>query len=117
MNDLSHGLLISAVGMGIVFGVLATISLMVYCIRRVDDRWQADEVESAQERLAAEPTIDTTTIVLISAAVATLLGGRGRIRRIHRRLPGDSPGSPWSTQGRMSVQGSHLITRKGGRRP
>ncbi len=114
MTDLSEGLVLSLVGLGIVFGVLSAISMLVFAIRRADDRWQREERQADIEAVAAQPTVDTLTLALIAAAVATLLGGRGRIRRIRRVAPAGSSGSVWSAQGRISIQGSHAIHRKRG---
>ncbi len=99
-------------GFGIVFAVLALIALVVAWIRRLDDSWQAREKAQEDEALAREPTIDATTLVLIAAAVTTVLKGRGRIHKIRRLLPADSPSSAWSAQGRLAVHGSHIITKK-----
>jgi Na+-transporting methylmalonyl-CoA/oxaloacetate decarboxylase gamma subunit len=99
-------------GFGIVFAVLALIALVVAWMRRLDDSWQAREKAQDEQALAREPTIDATTLVLIAAAATTLLKGRGRIRKIRRLLPADSPRSAWSAQGRLAVQGSHIISKK-----
>jgi len=109
---LRQGLLLAGVGLGIVFCVLATIAAVVALMGRLDAEWQRREAAHDAEALEREPTLDTTTVVLIAAAVATVLGGRAHVRRIRKLLPGDSPQSSWSLQGRMVLQGSHAITRK-----
>ena len=98
---LRQGLLLAGVGLGIVFCVLATIAAVVALMGRLDAEWQRREAAHDAEALEREPTLDTTTVVLIAAAVAT-----------RKLLPGDSPQSSWSLQGRMVLQGSHAITRK-----
>ena len=60
-----------------------------------------------------EPTIDTTTLVLIAAACATVAGGRFRVRRIRRLLPIQTKRTPWSAQGRLILLGSHTVKRPG----
>ena len=105
-------LVLACVGIGIVFAVQLSITLVVALIRRVDQKWQEKEKETAQSALHKEPTLDDTTIVLISAAVATLVGGRHRIHSIRRLLPPRSTSSPWSSQGRSVLQGSHVVVRK-----
>ncbi|GMV39054.1 MAG: hypothetical protein AMXMBFR64_07700 [Myxococcales bacterium] len=102
----SDALTFSALGMLIVFAVLAALAVFIGLLRRLDARWQAAPTEPTQ-------TIDDTTLVIIAATVATLLGGRGRVRSIRRVLPSDGPASVWSMQGRASLQGSHVITRRG----
>jgi len=54
--------------------------------------------------------IDEKTLVLISAAVATVLGTRkGRIRRI-RLIRRDS--TAWKDQGRVAIHASHSIWKQ-----
>ncbi len=100
-------------GIAIVFLVLLTISLVVALFKRLDDRWQAAEVRSAARATDKEPTIDATTLVLISAACATVVGGRFKVRRIRRLLSPRQKRTPWSAQGRLTLQGSHVIERGG----
>ncbi len=106
-----YGVTLSLVGLVITFLVLATISMVVSLIRRLDDRWQRREAANEARALERPPTIDETTAVLIAAAVSTWLVGRHRIRSIRRLLPADAPASPWSHQGRAVLQGSHVISK------
>lgn len=115
MQTMSDALTFSLLGMLIVFTVLAALATFIALLRRLDERWLAAETRAAEAPATGEQTIDDTTLVLIAAAVATLVGGRGRIRSIRRVLPSDGPASVWSMQGRSSLQGSHVITRRGRR--
>lgn len=112
MENFQEGLLLSAVGLGIVFGVLTAIAGCVLVMRRLDDAWQVREARDNEAAFDREPTIDTTTLVVIAAAVTTLFEGRGRIQRIWRLPPSESPTSAWAQQGRSTLQGSHMFTRK-----
>jgi hypothetical protein len=60
-------------------------------------------------RISSE-TIDDETIVVITAAVSETLQKSIRVRRI-QFLHGDGA-SAWSVTGRLSLMGSHLITRR-----
>ena len=91
-------------GILIVFSVLALIAGVIALLKKLDDRWQDHE-----RRL---DTIDTTTLVLISAAVATVVQGRFQVRRIHRLLSPRRTRTPWTAQGRLTLQGSHAVRRK-----
>jgi Na+-transporting methylmalonyl-CoA/oxaloacetate decarboxylase gamma subunit len=99
-------------GVLIVFGVLALISLVVALLKKLDGRWQDHERRVDEAAVTREPTIDNTTLVLISAAVATVVQGRFRVRRIHRLLSPKRKRTPWSAQGRLILQGSHTVRRK-----
>lgn len=103
---------LTLVGVGIVFSVLAIIAMVVAVFKRLDDYWQAQEEVAAQKSLEKEPTIDQTTLLLISASVATVVGGRFRVRKIHRLLSPRAKRTPWSSQGRLNLQGSHTVSRK-----
>jgi Na+-transporting methylmalonyl-CoA/oxaloacetate decarboxylase gamma subunit len=99
-------------GIFIVFLVLTLIAVVVALFRRLDDRWQAAEERAQQAAVEKEPTIDETTLVLIAAACATVAGGRFRVRRIRRLLSPRQRRTPWSAQGRLTLQGSHVVERK-----
>ncbi len=104
--------MLTLVGVGIVFSVLALIATVVALFKRLDDHWQAQEEAAAEKALVKEPTIDDTTLVLISAAVATVVGGRFRVQKIRRLLSPRTKRTPWSASGRLRLQGSHTINRK-----
>lgn len=103
-------------GIGIVFAVLALIAAVVSLFKRVDARWQRHEAALAVQSVGKTQNIDDTTLLLIIAAAATVVGGRFRVRRIHRLLPMRTKRTPWSSQGRLILQGSHSVTRKRGQR-
>ena len=111
--ELLEGLTIAAVGLVSVFVVLTAITLIVGRMRWLDGVLEA---RAAQRALVSSPeppkqNIDDITLVLISAAVATVLQGRYHIRAI-RRLPRQPGKGSWSQQGRAELQGSHVIARK-----
>ena len=103
---------LSLVGILIVFGVLSLIALVVALLKKLDDRWQVREVEQAEAATSKEPTIDATTLVLISAAAAVAVGGRFRVRRIRRLLSPSQKRTPWSAQGRLILHGTHGVRAK-----
>lgn len=109
-------LVLTAVGMVIVFAVLGAIAGFISLVRWLDDRWQEREDRQAEARRLAPDVVDLTTQLLIAATVVTVLAGRGRVLRIRRVLPSDSPRSPWGMQGRLMVQGSHAFSRTNQRR-
>lgn len=111
-EELLFGLKLALVGLLIVFVSLAIISLVVTAIQRLDQRWQSREARQDQERSEREPTLDSTTLVVITAAVATLLGGRHRIRSVRRIQPVEASGSAWSSHGRAVLHGSHRTRRR-----
>ncbi|MBT3223059.1 MAG: OadG family protein [Proteobacteria bacterium] len=103
------GLLITVMGLVTVFAVLATIAMIVYLMQRLDEYWSGrDSVPTVKE-----PTIDDLTLVLITAAVATVIEGRFHIRRVRRLGDNDRGPSAWTQRGRAVLQGSHSISKKG----
>ncbi|RMF60715.1 MAG: hypothetical protein D6748_03455 [Calditrichaeota bacterium] len=111
-DSLMYGLNLTFVGLMIVFVVLAGIASLIAFLRWLDK--QGLEREQAQKEAALEKdqTIDETTLVLIAAAVATVLRGRYHIRSVKRIIPGGGKTSPWSIQGRAVLHGSHVIHKK-----
>ncbi len=99
-------------GILIVFSVLALIAIVVALLKKLDARWQDHEHRLDVAAVHKTPTIDDTTLVLISAAVATTVRGRFRVRRIRRLLSPRRTRSAWSAQGRLTLQGSHAVRRK-----
>ena len=100
-------------GILIVFAVLSIIAAVVALLKRVDDHWQRQEAERAEQAFDKPTTLDDTTLVLISAACATVVAGRFRVRRIHRLLSPHQKRTPWSQQGRLILQGSHSVRASG----
>ncbi len=104
--------LLSFTGAFIVFCVLTMIALVVTLFKRLDDHWQKQEEAKTENALTKEQNIDDTTLLLIAAACATVVGGRFKVRRIHRLLSPKRRRTPWSAQGRLILQGSHTVPRK-----
>jgi ABC-type antimicrobial peptide transport system permease subunit len=111
-ETLSFSIRFAIIGILIVFGCLALIVGCISLIRRLDRRWQARESAETESALNKSPSIDTTTLILISAAVATMLQGRFYIRKVRRLLPRDAMRGPWSMQGRAILHGSHVVSKK-----
>ena len=103
---------LAVTGILIVFGVLALIAIAVTLFKRVDGRWQAHEAALVEQETGRIQNIDHITLLLIIAAAATVVGGRFRVRRIHRLLPMRTKRTPWSSQGRLILQGSHGATTR-----
>lgn len=102
---------LTVVGLVIVFAVLALIAAIISVIRRVDERWQRKELETEAARTERPPTIDATTLVILTAAAATVIGGRFRFRSVRRVGSAEGADSSWSQQGRAVLMGSHVIDR------
>ena len=102
---------LAVVGIAIVFGVLSLIALVVALLKKLDSRWQEHERRLEATAVQKAPTIDHTTLVLITAAAATVVQGRFRVRQIHRLLSPRRTRSPWTAQGRLTLQGSHSVRR------
>ena len=112
MGNISYDMGVLAItGLFIVFGVLALISAVVALFKKVDDHWQQQEQAAAVKAVDKEPTIDETTLLLITAAAATAVAGRFRVRRIRRLLSPTTKRTPWSSQGRAVLMGSHTVRR------
>lgn len=103
---------LAVAGILIVFGVLALISLIVGALKKLDGRWQDHERRVDEAAVTRQPTIDDTTLILISAAAATVVQGRFRVRRIRRLLSPKRKRTPWSAHGRLTLQGSHAVRRR-----
>ncbi len=99
---------LSWAGVSIVFGVLTVIAMVVGLLKKLDDRWQKTEAQALAKAEARTQDIDETTLVLLAAAVAVAVGGRFRVHRIRRLLSPQTKRTPWSSQGRLILQGSHL---------
>ena len=113
MSELfGFGIKFSIIGILIVFLSLTFISLAVSLIKRLDKGWQEKEKKREEAAVSKDQSIDTTTLILISAAVATILTGRYHIKSVRRLMPKDAPRSPWSMQGRAILHGSHVVTKK-----
>ncbi len=103
---------LAVAGIAIVFGVLAVIAMVVGLLKKLDERWQKAEARVAAEAIDQPQDIDETTLILIATAAAVAAGGRFRVRRIRRLLSPRTKRTPWSAQGRLILQGSHMPRRK-----
>jgi len=112
MTEWAFSFKFAAVGICIVFAALASIVVAVSLIRLVNQRWQDHEERQKEKATEKEPSIDSLTLVLISAAVSTMLQGRFHIRSVRRLLPKNASRSPWSAQGRAILHGSHVVPKK-----
>jgi Na+-transporting methylmalonyl-CoA/oxaloacetate decarboxylase gamma subunit len=111
-ETLQFSLQFSAVGILIVFVVLWIITGTVSLIRKLDESWQAREEREAAAAYEKEPTIDSTTLVLITAACATMIQGRFHIRQVRRLMSRTAQPGTWSVAGRAILLGSHVVSKK-----
>ena len=86
-ETLQQNLPLAVVGLLIVFTVQTIIAMTISGLRQLDEKWRFQEKADNAEALDREPTVDATTVVLVSAAAATVLRGRFRIRSIRRLMP------------------------------
>jgi Na+-transporting methylmalonyl-CoA/oxaloacetate decarboxylase gamma subunit len=111
-EELIYSLRFAVIGIAIVFSALAIIAVTVYFVSRIEKYVAGMSKVPAADQTEPRGTIDNTTVVLISAAVATMIRGRYHIKRIRRLFPGDRPSSPWSVQGLAILHGSHVIRKQ-----
>ncbi len=102
---------ISFVGVFIVFATLFILVLFVSFIKWADGKWEERELLEKENALMKQQTIDDTTLVLVSAAIATYFKGRAVIRRVRVLPKSPKQGGLWATQARSVLQSSH-ITKK-----
>ncbi len=57
------------------------------------------DLQKVADQFTAEHEIDEETMMVISAAVAAVLGHKAKVKQVHFRH-----GSGWTTAGRMEVQ-------------
>jgi methylmalonyl-CoA carboxyltransferase large subunit len=65
--------------------------------------------EPERPAAAAAEELSPETLAIISAAVSAFLGKTARVRGIRPARP--AAASPWSQQGRVHIQGSHVLVR------
>ena len=109
---LSFGLNLTVIGIAVVFVVLAIIAGVIALVRRLDDRWEEREKASEAAAMAEDQNIDTTTLLILIAAAATMVQGRFYIKKVRRLLPRTAVRGPWSVQGRAVLLGSHTVPKK-----
>lgn len=101
----------SVIGFSIVFGVLLFLVIGVMIMNWLDNKVSSHALSKNKEEESKMQTVDDTTLVIISAAVATYFGGRARVNRI-RVLPNKAKsGGTWAVHGRMALQGSHTAKK------
>lgn len=115
-----HSVVLMLVGMLVVFIALSIVGMLLAAIARLfaekPKPVAAPAAAPAQPAVAAmagpvaEPQIHNHTLVVISAAVAAVLGSNARINRI--RLTPDRSGSAWASQGRVDIQSSHAFGKR-----
>jgi len=78
-----------------------------------------EQLERLQSQLASitgaphhEETVRPETLVVIAAAVSSFLGRKIRIRSAKMLQSPYEIVNPWSQQGRVSVQASHMLRRE-----
>lgn len=115
-DHFSQAVGIALIGLLVAFVALAAIALIIALIGLLDrnetNKARAPQAPSSSDaawlkQRPANATVDDLTLVLISSAVAAVLQGRGRVR--HVRRIGEMTGS-WAMKGRLTVQGSHVVT-------
>jgi len=118
-NQMIWGLKIAFIGMTVVFSALVLVSLSI-SIFRIDfhslckrKKVEQDKVENkAEDTVATSPvpvvedSISPEVIAAISAAVAVVLDGAYRIKKVHYHK---SHSSAWKNQGIINIMDSHNI--------
>lgn len=106
-SDFAGALVLSVVGITVVFATLVVLALVIGQIVRLfsgrDDGEPA--VLSAVDDVDNDASIDPRHRVVIAAAVAAALGKRSRVHRVV--MLGNRSGRQWVTEGRVVVMGSH----------
>lgn len=112
--QLQTAMSISVVGFVAVFSVLGLVALVVKLLGVLDARLGPAPVPTPAPAGQRPPnqSIDDLTLVLITAACATVIQGRYRIRQI-TRVP-DARSGAWSQQGRAILLGSHILPQREG---
>lgn len=114
-EELAFSLRFAAISIAIVFSALSIIAVTIFYASKLEKYFaeKAKRAEAVGEaKVKQESNIDNTTLVLISAAVATMIQGRFHIKRVRRLMPGNHINSPWAVQGLAILHGSHVIRKK-----
>jgi methylmalonyl-CoA carboxyltransferase large subunit len=77
---------------------------LLAAVRELTERVAALEAEVAAVRARQEQEIPEEVVLAISAAVASFLGHRAKVKQVHFRT-----GQAWAQQGRVAVQGHRII--------
>ncbi len=113
MEVFIDSILYSIIGFSIVFSVLLLLVVMVYIFNWADEKLVTRQLVKVKDDGVNKKMqgIDDTTLVLLSAAVATYFNGRAYITKV-RVLPNKPRvGSSWNVQGRIALQGSHVLKK------
>ena len=77
---------------------------LLAAVRELTERVAALEAEVAAVCARQEQDIPEEVVLAISAAVASFLGHRAKVKQVHYRT-----GQAWAQQGRVAVQGHRII--------
>lgn len=83
---------------------MSTERELLEAVRSLTERVERLEAELDVVRTRQEQDIPEDVIVAISAAVASFLGHRAKVKQVHYRT-----GQAWAQQGRVAVQGHRII--------
>ncbi|GAB4547465.1 MAG: hypothetical protein Tsb0013_07220 [Phycisphaerales bacterium] len=104
-SDLSGAVVLTAVGVLVVFSTLVVLALIVTAL----GRWLGDRQERIRDGIKPQShrpeEIDPHHLTVIAAAVAAACGPGARVHRIV--MLGRESGRQWVTEGRVVVMGSH----------
>ena len=83
---------------------MSTERELLAAVRALTERVERLEAELATVRERQEQDVPEDVILAISAAVASYLGLRAKVKQVHFRT-----GQAWAQQGRVAVQGHRII--------
>jgi methylmalonyl-CoA carboxyltransferase large subunit len=83
---------------------VSTEKELLAAVRALTERVERLEAELDVVRTRQEQDIPEDVVVAISAAVASFLGHRAKVKQVHYRT-----GQAWAQQGRVAVQGHRII--------
>ncbi len=81
-----------------------TVAELLDAVRGLTARVEQLEAELAEVRALQAQDVPEDVLLAISAAVAAFLGHRAKVKQVHFRT-----GQAWAQQGRVAVQGHHII--------
>jgi len=106
-TDLNTGLVLTVVGMGIVFTVLVLIMIMLFSLQAIFNKQKKTSDPEPADSAAVTQEDDTTPEVMavIAAAVAVAVGRPHKIRRVN--LITQEVRTEWKGRGREKLHSSH----------
>ncbi|PLX70133.1 MAG: hypothetical protein C0603_04115 [Denitrovibrio sp.] len=111
--NLIEALKLSAAGMLIVFSSLIIIALVISVMRSLDEKYTKAQERKNAPAPVKQQTLDNLTLVLISAATATVLQNKQyRMRSIRKIVSRDATVAGWAMEGRSVLHGSHVMNVK-----